>query len=78
MTEMLLRKNLELSKCNRTVNRDERLNAFMTWIHSNNVDTSNFEICSFENYGYGLKAKKNLSVYHFTSLEKIIQRNLLV
>ncbi|CAF0828611.1 unnamed protein product [Adineta ricciae] len=51
----------DLSKSNPTSNREERLNDFNVWLHSNGVDTSNVEICLFENYGFGLKARRSLS-----------------
>jgi hypothetical protein len=54
----------DLSKSNPIWNREERLGDFIDWLHSNNVDTSNFEICSFDNYGFGLKATKNLAVIY--------------
>ncbi|CAF0754563.1 unnamed protein product [Rotaria sp. Silwood1] len=50
-----------LLKSNSICNREEHLNTFIDWLHSNGVDTSNFEICSFENYGFGLKATKDLA-----------------
>jgi hypothetical protein len=56
--------NIDLSKSNPTWNRAEHLGAFLNWLHSNNIDTSNFQICSFDNYGFGLKATKSLSVIH--------------
>jgi hypothetical protein len=54
--------NIDLSKANPIWNRTEYLGPFLDWLHSNNVDTSNFQICSFDNYGFGLKATKNLAV----------------
>ncbi len=54
----------DLSKSNPIWNREERLGDFIDWLHSNNVNTSNFEICSFDNYGFGLKATKNLAVIY--------------
>ena len=51
--------NIDLLKSNPTTNR---FNIFLDWLHSNGVDTSNFEICSFENYGLRLKAGKKRSV----------------
>jgi hypothetical protein len=54
----------DLSKSNPIWNREERLDAFRDWLRSNEVDTSNFEICPFDNYGFGLKATKNLSVIY--------------
>ncbi|UJR35822.1 hypothetical protein I4U23_028569 [Adineta vaga] len=50
----------ELLKSNPISNREERLYDFNKWLHSNGIDTSNFTICSFENYGFGLKATKPL------------------
>lgn len=55
---------IDLSKTNLLSNREENLNIFIDWLHSNGVDTSNFEIASFENYGLGLKATKNLKVIY--------------
>lgn len=54
--------HIDLMKSNSTSNREECLKTFTDWLHSNGVDTSNFEICSFENYGLGLKATKKLTV----------------
>jgi hypothetical protein len=56
------RESLELSKTNPIWNRHERMNAFIDWLHSHQVDTSNFDICSFDDYGFGLKANKDLQV----------------
>ena len=57
--------HIDLSKSNPSWNREEGLNNFIDWLHSNNVDTSNFEISSFDNYGFGLKATKQLAVIHY-------------
>ncbi|CAM4792055.1 unnamed protein product [Rotaria magnacalcarata] len=50
----------ELLKANPVCNREENLNVFIDWLHSNGIDTSSFEISSFENYGLGLKATRTL------------------
>jgi len=50
----------ELLKVNPSCNREEHLNDFLNWLHTNHVDTSNFEVSSFNNYGMGLKATKDL------------------
>jgi hypothetical protein len=56
--------DIDLSKSNSIWNRTEHIDSFLDWLHSNNVDTSNFQICSFDNYGFGLKATKNLAVIY--------------
>lgn len=67
MIELTARKitdkyHLELLKVNPSWNREEHLNDFLNWLHTNHVDTSNFEVSSFNNYGMGLKATKDLPV----------------
>jgi hypothetical protein len=56
--------DIDLSKSNPIWNREEYLDIFIDWLHFNGVDTANFEICSFDNYGFGLKATKNLAVIY--------------
>ena len=38
------------------------MNTFVDWLHGHGVDTSNFEISPFDNYGFGLKATRDLQV----------------
>ena len=52
----------DLSRTNATWNRQEHLEQFNHWLHSNAIDTSSFELCPFEDYGFGLKATKTLAV----------------
>lgn len=54
---------LDLSKTNSNWNRAENISHFIDWLHSNNVDTTNFQISAFDNYGFGLKATKTLAVF---------------
>lgn len=78
MIELTARKitdehHLELLKVNPSWNREEHLNDFLNWLHTNHVDTSNFEVSLFNNYGMGLKATKDLpvrssSIFRFFSI----------
>ena len=43
-------------------NRDQHLDGFMTWLHENDVDTSNVQIHKFPDQGYGLQAKREMNV----------------
>lgn len=56
---------LELGKTNPSWNREEHLGDFRRWLHADGVDTSKFDISSFDNYGLGLKAKEDLPVSPF-------------
>ena len=52
----------DLSKVNSTWNREGQVNTFLHWLQGHGVETSNFEICPFGNYGFGLKATRDLQV----------------
>ena len=68
--------DLDLSKSNPIWNRAEHIGVFLDWLHSNNVDTSNFQIYPFDNYGYGLRATKNLAVIDYIKLFRINLREI--
>ncbi|XP_064602979.1 actin-histidine N-methyltransferase-like [Liolophura sinensis] len=40
-------------------NRAENIQAFLDWLNTHGVDTTNVGICEFKGYGYGLKAEKD-------------------
>ena len=58
-----------ISKCSGVtstpVDREKAMPEFLDWLQTNGVDTSSVEISSFEGYGYGLKAKKDIKVLYW-------------
>ncbi|CAF4329966.1 unnamed protein product, partial [Didymodactylos carnosus] len=49
------------------LNRQTNIELFFEWLHKHNVDTSKFELCSFDNYGLGPKATQELENYTYLS-----------